>query len=227
MISWIKGELVSSWQINNKFYLLINCQGLGYEIQTIESIFNKINTPTQKDKQIVLWLKHIKKEHSDLLFGFISKYQRDFFIEILNIKGIGAQIGIALLNKLSLNEIINAIINNDKNLISSVQGIGQKMTERIILELKSKLITKQNQNEELDKSLFLSNNSELSSMLNDIEITLKSLSYPMKDIKNAKQFLINGIKNKKNSANGKENICFENLLKEAMNYLDNNSNLNQ
>ena len=227
MISWIKGELVSSWQINNKFYLLINCQGLGYEIQTIESIFNKINTPTQKDKEIVLWLKHIKKEDSDLLFGFISKYQRDFFIEILNIKGIGAQIGIALLNKLSLNEIINAIINNDKNLISSVQGIGQKMTERIILELKSKLITKQTQNEELDKSLFLSNNSELSSMLNDIEITLKSLSYPIKDIKNAKQFLINGIKNKKNSANGKENICFENLLKEAMNYLDNNSNLNQ
>ena len=227
MISWIKGELVSSWQINNKFYILINCQGLGYEIQTIESIFNKINTPTQKDKEIGLWLKHIKKEDSDLLFGFISKYQRDFFIEILNIKGIGAQIGIALLNKLSLNEIINAIINNDKNLISSVQGIGQKMTERIILELKSKLITKQNQNEELDKSLFLSNNSELSSMLNDIEITLKSLSYPMKDIKNAKQFLINGIKNKKNSANGKENICFENLLKEAMNYLDNNSNLNQ
>ena len=71
-----------------------------------------------------------------------QKDQRDFFIQILNIKGIGSQIGMSLLNKFSLNQIINAIINNDKKLISSVQGIGQKMTERIILELKSKVINK-------------------------------------------------------------------------------------
>ena len=228
MISWIKGELVSSWQTNNKYFVLINCQGLGYEIQTIESIFNKINTSNKVEKEIVLWIKHIKKEDSDLLFGFITKDQRDFFVEILNIKGIGSQIGIALLNKLSLNEIINAITQNDKKLISSVQGIGQKMTERIILELKSKLITKQNQKEDIDKCVFLTNNPELTSILNDIEITIKSLSYNTKDIKNANQLLIKGVKNKNFLVQGKDNITFENLLKEAMNYLDNNiSNLNQ
>ena len=120
MISWIKGELVSSWQANNKFYILINCQGLGYEIQTIESIFNKINTPTQKDKEIVLWLKHIKKEDSDLLFGFISKEQKNFFIEILNIRGIGSQIGMGILNKFSINEVIIAIQTQNKKLISFI-----------------------------------------------------------------------------------------------------------
>ena len=83
-------------------------------------------------------VKTYKKEDSDSLFGFISKDQKDFFIEILNIKGIGSQIGMALLNKFSINEVINAIKNNDKKLISSVQGIGQKMTDRLILELKSK-----------------------------------------------------------------------------------------
>ena len=94
MISWIKGELVSSWQANNKFYILVNCQGLGYEIQTLESVILDINKITKKE--IILWLKHIKKEDSDMLFGFTSKDQRDFFIQILNIKGIGSQIGMSL-----------------------------------------------------------------------------------------------------------------------------------
>ena len=73
MITWIKGELVSSWQTNNKFFILINCQGLGYEIQTLESVIIDINTKKNFEKEIILWLKHIKKEDSDTLFGFINK----------------------------------------------------------------------------------------------------------------------------------------------------------
>ena len=123
MISWIKGELVSSWQANNKFYILVNCQGLGYEIQTLESVIFDINSNKISEKEIILWLKHIKKEDSDMLFGFNTKDQRDFFIQILNIKGIGSQIGMSLLNKFSLNQLITAISNNDKKSISTVQGL--------------------------------------------------------------------------------------------------------
>ena len=111
MISWIKGELVSSWNANNKFYILVNCQGLGYEIQTLESVIFDIDTNKSSKKEIILWLKHIKKEDSDMLFGFNSKEQRDFFIQILDIKGIGSQIGMSLLNKFSVNQLINAITN--------------------------------------------------------------------------------------------------------------------
>ena len=218
MISWIKGELVSSWQANNKFYILVNCQGLGYEIQTLESVILDINKITKKE--IILWLKHIKKEDSDMLFGFNSKEQRDFFIQILNIKGIGSQIGMSLLNKFSLNQLITAISNNDKKSISSVQGIGQKMTERIILELKSKVITKQIEKENLNRNNFLEENKDLDSIFKDIDLTLQSLNYPKKEIKNLFPKLINNIKNNKNSSLEKKSISFENLLKEAMNYLD-------
>ena len=218
MISWIKGELVSSWQANNKFYILVNCQGLGYEIQTLESVILDINKITKKE--IILWLKHIKKEDSDMLFGFNSKEQRDFFIEILNIKGIGSQIGMSLLNKFSVNQLINAISNNDKKSISSVQGIGQKMTDRIILELKSKVITKQIEKENLNRNNFLEENKDLDSIFKDIDLTLQSLNYPKKEIKNLFPKLINNIKNNKNSSLEKKSISFENLLKEAMNYLD-------
>ena len=217
MISWIKGELVSSWQANNKFYILVNCQGLGYEIQTLESVFFDIDTNKSFEKEIILWLKHIKKEDSDMLFGFNSKDQRDFFIQILNIKGIGSQIGMSLLNKFSLNQLITAISNNDKKSISTVQGIGQKMTERIILELKSKVINKEIEKENLNRNNFLEENKDLDSIFKDIDLTLQSLNYPKKEIKNLFPKLINNIKN---SSLDKKSISFENLLKEAMNYLD-------
>jgi len=220
LISWIKGELVNSWQTNNKFYILINCQGLGYEIQTLESVILDINSDKISKNQIILWLKHIKKEDSDTLFGFISKDQRDFFIQILNIKGIGAQIGMSLLNKFSLNQIINAISNNDKKSISSVQGIGQKMTERILLELKNKVNTIKMEEDILNNKYFLEENKDLNSIFEDIDLTLQSLNYPKKEIKNLFPKLINNIKNNKNSTLETNPISFENLLKEAMNYLD-------
>jgi len=220
LISWIKGELVCSWQTNNKFFVLINCHGLGYEVQTLESVTLNLKTDNIAKKEITLWLKHIKNEDSDLLFGFLAKNERDFFIEILNIKGIGSQIGMSLLNKFSLHEIINAITENDKKSISSVQGIGQKMTERIFLELKSKLTTKKRATEDAEKNGFLIKNKKINSILEDIELTLQSLNYSKKEIKRIFPILINDIKNEKIAALKNNNISFENLLKEAMNYLD-------
>ncbi len=225
MISWIKGELVDLWQTNNKFYILINCQGLGYEIQILESIYIKFKTNEIPHQKIILWLKHIKKEDSDYLFGFISKDQKDFFIEILNIKGIGSQIGMSLLNKFSIDEIINAIDSKDKKLISSVQGIGQKMTERIILELKNKSKMKIKDSEKEKNSDYLKENNELNSILQDIDLTLQSLNYTNKEIKKLIPILVNEIKNKKNEMLENHKISFEYILKLAMNHLDNNSNL--
>jgi len=138
LISWISGDLVDFWQTNQKFFVLINCQGLGYEIQILESFFLKLKTNQVSNKNITLWIKQIKKEDSDLLFGFISKEQKNFFIQILSIRGVGSQISMGILNKFSINEVINAIKTEDKKLICSVPGIGQKMSDRLILELKNK-----------------------------------------------------------------------------------------
>ena len=223
MISWINGELIDLWQNNQKFFALINCQGLGYEIQILESIFFKLKTNEITKKNIILWIKHIKKEDSDLLFGFESKDQKIFFTEILNIRGIGSQIGMGILNKFSITEIIYAIKTNNKTLISSVPGVGQKMTERIILELKSKFKNKLKIEDAKNKSVFLIKTSEINKILVDIELTLKSLNYTKDEIKTVLPII-----NKEADALTKKekNISFENLLKYAMNFLDkNNSNL--
>lgn len=223
MISWIKGDLISSWQNNSKFFILINCQGLGYEIQILESIYKKLKSKGISEKNIILWVKHIKKEDSDTLFGFTSKDQKDFFIEILNIKGVGSQIGMSLLNKFSINEIINAINTKDKKLIRSVQGIGQKMTERLILELKSKFKTNIKSLEESQNPISISKNIEINSILEDIELTLQSLKYPKNEIKKLIPILLKEINNYKNLENEVGEFTFEDILKKAINYLDNNN----
>ena len=220
MISWINGDLVDLWQTNQKFFVLINCQGLGYEIQILESFFLKLKTNQISTKNITLWIKHIKKEDSDLLFGFTSKDQKNFFIEILSIRGVGSQIGIGILNKFSISEVINAIKTQDKKLICSVPGIGHKMSDRLILELKSKFKSEILSAEEKSKDEFAIKDPEINKMIEDLKLTLQSLSYKNKEINTILPIIIKEIDLLGKKEN---NLSFEKLLKLAMHYLDEDS----
>ena len=212
--------MVESWQTNQKFFVLINCQGLGYEIQILESFFLKLKTNQISNKKITLWLKHIKKEDSDLLFGFTSKEQKNFFIEILSIRGVGSQIGMGILNKFSIGEVINAIKTQNKKLICSVPGIGQKMSDRLILELKNKFKSEIQFEEEKAKDEFEIKDPEINKMIEDLQLTLQSLNYKNKEIKTILPIIINEVDF---LAKKENNLSFENLLKLAMNYLDKES----
>ena len=220
MISWINGELVELWQTNQKFFVLINCQGLGYEIQILKSFFLKLKTNQISNKNITLWIKHIKKEDSDLLFGFTSKDQKDFFIEILNVRGVGSQIGMAILNKFSINEVIKAIKTQNKKLICSIPGIGEKMSDRIILELKSKFKSEMQFEEEKVKYEFEINDPEIIKMMEDLKLTPQSLNYKDKEINTILPILIKEVDLLSKKEN---NLSFENLLKLSMNYLEKDS----
>jgi len=220
LISWINGELVESWQTNQKFFVVINCQGLGYEIQILESFFLKLKSNHIATKNITLWIKHIKKEDSDLLFGFTSKDQKNFFIEILSIRGVGSQIGMGILNKFSITEVINAIKTQNKKLICSVPGVGQKMSDRLILELKNKFTSELILEDKKGEDEFGIKNPENNQIIEDLQLTLQSLNYKNKEIKNILPILIKEVDL---LAKKENNLSFENLLKLAMNYLDKNS----
>ena len=220
MISWISGEPIELWQTNQKFFVLINCQGLGYEIQIQESFFLKLKTNQISNKKITLWIKHFKKEESDLLFGFTSKDQKNFFIEILNIRGVGSQIGMSVLNKYSISEIINAIKTQNKKLICTVPGIGQKMSDRLILELKNKFKNEIQIEEKKSKVELEIKDPEIYKMMEDLNLTLRSLNYKNKEINTILPIIISEIDF---LAKKENNLSFENLLKLAMNYLDKES----
>ena len=216
MISWIKGEIIDTWTQTKKFYVLINCQGLGYEVQILEPLKEDF------DKNIVtFWLHQIKKEDSDLFFGFRDKEKRDFFRDLLQVKGIGPQIGMALLNKYELNQIFNSVINKDKSLFNSVPGIGQKMTERLFLELKNKIKVTAKMEEDFNKQINHEIRKEIKNLIDDLDLALKSLSYSSKERKKTLDFILNKI-DKANLSKQKllSSFSFEILLKESLDFLE-------
>ena len=216
MISWIKGEIIDTWTQSKKFYVLINCQGLGYEVQILEPLKEDF------DKNIVtFWLHQIKKEDSDLFFGFRDKEKRDFFRDLLQVKGIGPQIGMALLNKYELNQIFNSVINKDNSLFNSVPGIGQKMTERLFLELKNKIKVTAKMEEDFNKQINHEIRKEIKNLIDDLDLALKSLSYSSKERKKTLDFILNKI-DKTNLSKQKflSSFSYEILLKESLDFLE-------
>ena len=219
MISWISGEIVDTWIKTKKIYVLINCQGLGYEVQILESLEKYLD-----NKKITLWIHQIKKEDSDLFFGFKDKEKRDFFRDLLQVRGIGPQISMSLLNKYDLKKIFNSIRNEDKELFNSIPGIGQKMTERLFLELKNKITVASEINKD---STGKPNNTklkkEIKNLIDDVDLALKSLSYSLKERKKA----INLILTKVDQSNLPiqkvlNSFTFEVLLKDSLDFLDKN-----
>ena len=125
-----------------------------------------------------------------------------------------------ILNKFSISEVINAIKTQNKKLICSVPGIGQKMCDRLILELKNKFKSEILFEEEKKKEEAEIKDPEINKMMEDLQLTLQSLNYKDKEIKYILPLInkeVDLLTNKKN------NLSFENLLKLAMNYLDKNS----
>jgi len=217
LISWIRGEIIDTWIKTKKFYVLINCRGLGYEIQILEDLKKDL------DKNIItLWIHQIKREDSDFFFGFKDKAKRDFFRDLLQIKGIGPQIGMSLLNKYELNQIFNSVRNKDKALFNSINGIGEKMTERLFLELKNKITF----NSEIIKDLNEKPNNpesekEIKNLIDDLDLALKSLSYSIKERKKAINFILTKI-NQPNISTQKilNSFSFEILFKESLDFLE-------
>ena len=125
-----------------------------------------------------------------------------------------------ILNKFSITEVINAIKTQNKNLICSVPGVGQKMSDRLILELKNKFKSEILSEEKKSNDGFEIKDPEINKMIEDLQLALQTLSYKNKEIKTILPIIIKEV----DLLAKTENILsFENLLKSAMNYLDNDS----
>ena len=217
MISWISGEIVDTWIKTKKIYVLINCQGLGYEVQVLESLEKHL-----EKNNITLWIHQIKREDSDLYFGFKDKETREFFRDLLQVKGIGPQVSMSLLNKYDLKQIFNSIRNEDKELINSIPGIGQKMTERLFLELKNKIkFTSEIIKDSTQKPYNVEFKKEIKNLIDDLDLALKSLNYSIKERKKAINLILTKVDQPNTpSQNVINSLTFEVLLKDSLNFLE-------
>ena len=179
MISWLKGEKVHTWKISSRKGVVLNVGGVGYEIQLL---------PKQIDKAEVLndfelWIHQIDREDGTSLYGFIEVNQRDLFREIISVNGIGPQIGMAMLEEFEVPQLVNAIENKESNLLTKTQGIGKRIAERLIVELRNKL----QRFTDNDKTIHENKNdieaNQFSKYIDEIYLILNSLGYVDNEIK--------------------------------------------
>jgi Holliday junction DNA helicase RuvA len=132
MIGRIAGTLLEK----NPPHLLVDCHGVGYEIDVPMSTF--YNLPSTGET-IVLLTQLIVREDAHLLYGFGTVQERTTFRELLKISGIGARMALAVLSGMSVQDLAQAITLQDAARLTRVPGIGKKTAERLLLELKGKL----------------------------------------------------------------------------------------
>ena len=137
MISFIKGKKLEI----DPTKIIIDVNGIGYELKISLRTYSEI-----KEHSVVNLFTHLQvKEDSHTLFGFYDKSERTTFLSLLSISGVGPSTAIMILSSLSSSELNSAIISSDVLTIKSVKGIGLKTAERIILELKDKILKNLNQ----------------------------------------------------------------------------------
>ena len=116
--------------------LLVDCAGVGYEVDVPMSTLYKL-PPTG---HTVTLLTHLAvREDAHQLFGFATASERDAFRALIRISGVGARIALALLSGLSVDELAQAVAAQDAARLTRVPGIGKKTAERLLLELRGKL----------------------------------------------------------------------------------------
>jgi Holliday junction DNA helicase RuvA len=132
MIGRIQGILVSVHPPR----LLVDCQGIGYEVDVPMSTLYQLPQAGQK----ITLLTHFQvREDAQQLFGFATETEREAFRQLIKISGVGSRTALAVLSGMSVNELAQAIALQEADRLTQVPGIGKKTAERLCLELKGKL----------------------------------------------------------------------------------------
>lgn len=133
MITFLEGVLVEK----SPARLVISVGGIGYEVFIPLSSFDHL--PAVKQTCRILIYEHIR-EDQHALFGFITEVERRTFVLLMNVNGIGPKLAMSALSGLAAGELINAIVAGDVPRLTSIAGIGKKIAERMVVELRDKLI---------------------------------------------------------------------------------------
>ncbi|HLT54102.1 MAG TPA: Holliday junction branch migration protein RuvA [Flavobacteriaceae bacterium] len=132
MITHIQGRRVEKSPTS----VVIDCNGVGYEIHISLHTFSLL----PDSENIKLFTSLLVREDSHTLYGFVQPIEREMFRLLLSVSGIGASTARTMLSSLTPDEIKEAIARGDVNTIQSVKGIGNKTAQRVILDLKDKVI---------------------------------------------------------------------------------------
>jgi Holliday junction DNA helicase RuvA len=130
------GRLTGTLAEKNPPQVLVDCNGVGYEVDVPMSTF--YNLPGLGEK-VALLTHFIVREDAQILFGFGSPGEREAFRQLIKISGVGPRTALALLSGMSVGDIGQAVTQQDASRLVKIPGIGKKTAERLLLELKGKV----------------------------------------------------------------------------------------
>ena len=189
MYDYLKGIPADKKKSDKGHYITVEVAGIGYLIETPERDFISIDTAQDKLQKFFVSLIH--REDSMSLFGFLNRETRDIFQILLSVSGVGAKMAIALLNEFDACDLISFVIDGNFKELTRAKGVGPKLAQKIILELKDKLIKT-----DLPRSTctIIPQNQAM----NDAQSIMLSLGYNEKEIDDALSKVINTVEDNSN-----------------------------
>lgn len=132
MIGYLKGKVIYI----AADYALIDVNGVGYEVYCSASAFSKLSL---REVGEVYTYMQVSETTGVVLYGFVSVEEKNMFLKLISVSGVGPKMGIAVLSSMDMGSLATAIATSDVKRLSSVKGLGKKTAERIILELREKV----------------------------------------------------------------------------------------
>lgn len=179
MYAYIKGTLT----VLNPTHVVLEASGVGYEIQTPNSYrFQKY-----KDQEILIHTSLIVREDAQLLYGFINQEEKDMFLSLIKVTGIGPKSALAILASSSPNEVKIAIENENDAYLTKFPGIGKKIARQIVLDLKGKVqVTEENSSQLFNVD---QNNPQDSAIVKEALLALEALGYSKRELNKVEKTL--------------------------------------
>ena len=135
MLGWLSGTILATYQRGSRHLIVLRCGSVGYEINMTQRDWSDIS----QHEECAYWIHQVSQNDDTILYGFTSLNTRELFRTLISVNGVGPQVGLALLQECSVEDLIDAIIDADLKLLSQAQGVGRRTAERITVELRSSL----------------------------------------------------------------------------------------
>ncbi|MBQ8949169.1 MAG: Holliday junction branch migration protein RuvA [Prevotella sp.] len=132
MIEYIKGELTEL----TPALATVEAGGVGYGLSISLNTFSAI----QGKKEVKLYVYEAIREDAHVLFGFVNRKEREMFLQLITVNGVGANTARMMLSGMSVSELCNAISTGNARLIQNIKGIGKMTAQRIIVDLRDKIV---------------------------------------------------------------------------------------
>ena len=133
MVEYVKGEVTEL----TPAYAVIEAHGVGYGLNISLNTYSAV----QGKKEVRLWVYEAIREDAYVLFGFATKQEREMFLLLITVSGVGAGTARMILSSMTVAELCNAISAGNERLLKGVKGIGLRTAQRIIVDLKDKIVS--------------------------------------------------------------------------------------